>query len=143
MTAECLECKSSKILLSLILIPTLIKIWLILPFPPFLALHTLNDMLMTQPVVTFDPKVSSAPSELRHTLMISCVSNVPTAVQDTVHSRERSLRLPGDWGHCLSQSFSKPREEGNTVPLRLALPANAVGPGQQQHTKLGNRIPLT
>ena len=81
MTAECLECKSSKILLSLILIPTLIKTWLILPFPPFLVLHTLNDMLMTQPVVTFDPKVSSAPSELRHTLMISCVSNVPTAVQ--------------------------------------------------------------
>ena len=56
------------------------KTWLILPFLPFLVLHTLNDMLMTQPVATFDPKVSSAPSELRYTLMIFCVSHVPTGV---------------------------------------------------------------
>lgn len=143
MTAECLECKSSEILLSLTLISTLIKTWLILPFPPFLALHTLNHMLMTQPVVTSDPKVSSALSELRHTLMMSCVPNVPAAVQDTAHSG-RGASAPLEPGGTASQSFSKPRQEGNTVPLRFALPANAAGPGQH-HTKLGkesNRIPL-
>ena len=66
---------------------------------------------MTQPVVTFDPKVSSALSELRYTLMMSCVPNVPAAVQDTVHSGRGASALlepGGTASHSHSANLGKP-----------------------------------
>ena len=50
----------------------LLKFWLNLPSPHFLVLHTPNNTLMTQAVVTYDPKVPSALSVLRHTLVYFC-----------------------------------------------------------------------
>lgn len=86
----------------------LLKSWLNLPSPPFLVLHTPNNTLMTQAIVTYDPKVPSALSVLRHPrVLLYCVPtlyHLLCKTQCTVSKADMVSALLEPGVHCLSHS---------------------------------------